>query len=123
MRCMGVMKIERELLKGAAPLAVLEILSWGSTYGYQLSETLAERSGNILTLGRGTLYPLLYNLEAKRLITSEVQVAENGRQRRYYSITSRGKKQLARRRRQWEHLQEGMNRVLGVSLVHRLHEL
>ncbi len=114
------MKIERELLKGAAPLAVLEILSSGSTYGYQLSETLAERSGNILTLGRGTLYPLLYNLEAKGLITSKVQVAENGRQRRYYSITSRGKKQLARRRQQWERLEEGMNRVLGISPVHRL---
>jgi DNA-binding PadR family transcriptional regulator len=117
------MKIERELLKGAAPLAVLEILSQGSTYGYQLGKTLAERSGNILTLGRGTLYPLLYNLEAKRLITSEVQVAENGRQRRYYSITSKGSRQLARHRKQWEQLAEGMNRVLGVSPVHRMQEV
>jgi PadR family transcriptional regulator PadR len=109
------MRFERELLKGVAPLAVLEILSRGSAYGYELSETLAKRSGNILTLGRGTLYPLLYNLEAKGVVESDVRVAESGRQRRYYTITNKGKKQLARHRQQWEKLQEGMNRVFGTS--------
>lgn len=109
------MRFERELLKGVAPLAVLESLSRGPAYGYELSETLAKRSGNILTLGRGTLYPLLYNLEAKGVVESEVRVAESGRQRRYYTITNKGKKQLARHRQQWEKLQEGMDRVFGTS--------
>lgn len=109
------MKFERELLKGVAPLAVLEMLSRGQMYGYELSEALANRSGNILTLGRGTLYPLLYNLEAKRLISSRVQISESGRKRRYYSITSKGRKQLARHRRQWDKLQEGMNHVFGTG--------
>lgn len=109
----SAMKFERELLKGAAPLAVLQVLSRGRMYGYELSEALAKRSGDILTLGRGTLYPLLYNLEAKGLIRSAVQLSENGRQRRYYSITTKGKKQLANHRRQWEKLQEGMSRVFG----------
>ena len=52
------MKFERELLKGVAPTVVLEILSRGQLYGYELSEAIAQRSDNILTLGRGTLYPL-----------------------------------------------------------------
>jgi len=109
------MRFERELLKGVAPLAVLEILSRGPAYGYQLSETLARRSGNILTLGRGTLYPLLYNLEAKELVESAVQLSESGRKRRYYTITAKGRKRLARHRQQWQKLQEGMNRVFGAS--------
>ncbi len=73
------MRFERELLKGAAPLAVMGILSGEALYGYQLGEVLARRSGDILTLGRGSLYPLLYNLEAKELVTSAVREAENGR--------------------------------------------
>ena len=109
------MKFERELLKGVAPLAVLQTLSKGAMYGYELSEVLARQSGDILTLGRGTLYPLLYNLEAKGLIESTTQLSDSGRERRYYTITSRGKKQLAKQRRQWEKLQEGMNRVFEVS--------
>lgn len=53
------MKFERELLKGVAPMAVLELLAREPMYGYQLTEQLELRSGEILTMGRGTLYPLL----------------------------------------------------------------
>ena len=62
------MKFESQLLKGIAPVVVLEILSRGQMYGYELSQAIEQRSGEILTLGKGTLYPLLYNLEAKKLI-------------------------------------------------------
>ena len=70
------MKFERELLKGVAPTVVLEILSRGQMYGYQLSEAVSQRSGEVLSLGRGTLYPLLYNLEAKGLVSAEWQESE-----------------------------------------------
>jgi PadR family transcriptional regulator PadR len=89
------MKFERELLKGVAPVVVLEILSRGKMYGYELSEALEQRSEGILTLGRGTLYPLLYNLEAKGLVAAEWEDSESKRKRRYYSITSTGKGELA----------------------------
>ncbi|MHC5101337.1 MAG: PadR family transcriptional regulator [Planctomycetota bacterium] len=85
------MKFERELLKGVAPVVVLEILSRGKMYGYELSEALEQRSEGILSLGRGTLYPLLYNLEAKGLVAAEWDENESKRKRRYYSITSKGK--------------------------------
>ncbi|MFZ9011789.1 MAG: PadR family transcriptional regulator, partial [Anaerohalosphaeraceae bacterium] len=80
------MKFERELLKGVAPVVVLQILSRGKMYGYELSEALEQRSEGILTLGRGTLYPLLYNLEAKGLVAAEWDENESKRKRRYYSI-------------------------------------
>jgi hypothetical protein len=66
-----LMKFESQLLKGVAPVVVLEILSRGQMYGYELSRSIEERSGDILSLGKGTLYPLLYNLEAKKLVEAK----------------------------------------------------
>ena len=108
------MKFERELLKGVAPVVVLEILSRGRMYGYELSEAIEARSGDILTLGKGTLYPLLYNLEAKSLVSAKWSNTKKNRPRRYYTITSRGKKQLAGQKEQWAHFQQGVNLVFGL---------
>jgi len=107
------MKFERELLKGVAPMVVLEILARGAMYGYELTEAIDQRSGKILTLGKGTLYPLLYNLEAKGLVKGDWQQAPNGRRRRYYSITGKGKKHLASQKQQWAQLQQAVNAVFG----------
>jgi PadR family transcriptional regulator PadR len=111
------MKFETQLLKGIAPTIVLEILSRGQMYGYELSQTIEKRSGDILTLGKGTLYPLLYNLEAKKLIKGRWETAESGRKRRYYSITSKGKTQLAMQKEQLRELQAGLNVVFGGAIV------
>ena len=113
------MKFERELLKGVAPVVVLEILCRGEMYGYELSEAISQRSGEILTLGKGTLYPLLYNLEAKGLVVAENRIAENGRKRRYYSITSKGKSQLTSQKEQWQELQKGVEMVFGFGVERR----
>ena len=109
------MKFERELLKGVAPVVVLEILARGKMYGYELSEALEQRSEGILTLGRGTLYPLLYNLEAKGLVAAEWDENESKRKRRYYSITSQGKSELAAKKEQWASPQQGVNLVFGLG--------
>jgi PadR family transcriptional regulator, regulatory protein PadR len=107
------MKFERELLKGIAPVVVLEILSRGEMYGYELSEAVEQRSGKVLTLGKGTLYPLLYNLEAKGLVVAQWQDGDTGRKRRYYSITSKGREELAGQKQQLGELFEGLRLVFG----------
>ncbi|MFC1677530.1 PadR family transcriptional regulator [Planctomycetota bacterium] len=110
------MKFESQLLKGIAPAVVLEILSAGQMYGYELSHAIEQRSGEVLTLGKGTLYPLLYNLEAKKLVKGTWQQADNGRKRRYYSITSKGKGELAKQKEQLKELHTGLNMVFGGAL-------
>jgi PadR family transcriptional regulator PadR len=107
------MKFESQLLKGIAPAIVLEILSAGQMYGYELSQAIEKRSGEILTLGKGTLYPLLYNLEAKKLIKGKWENAESGRKRRYYSITSKGKSQLAAQKQQLQEMTTGLKLLFG----------
>jgi len=110
------MKFESQLLKGIAPAVVLEILSRGQMYGYELSEAIEQRSNNILSLGKGTLYPLLYNLEAKNLVKGKWEDTDSGRKRRYYSITSKGKLQLARQKQELKELHAGLNLVFGGAL-------
>ncbi len=107
------MKFESQLLKGIAPVVVLEILSRGQMYGYELSEAIEQRSGDVLTLGKGTLYPLLYNLEAAKLVKGKWEEMPSGRKRRYYSITSKGKEHLAKQKQQLQELTAGLDLVFG----------
>ncbi|MHC4531788.1 MAG: PadR family transcriptional regulator [Planctomycetota bacterium] len=111
------MKFESQLLKGIVPAVVLEILSRGQMYGYELSQSIEQRSGNILTLGKGTLYPLLYNLEARKLVKGKWETADSGRKRRYYSITSKGKGQLAKQKAELKELTTGLNLIFGGAIV------
>ena len=110
------MRFESQLLKGIAPVVVLEVLSRGQMYGYELSRAIEQRSEKILTLGKGTLYPLLYNLEAKKLVRGKWQTSDSGRKRRYYSITSKGKDELATQKAQLKELTTGLNLVFGGAI-------
>ena len=111
------MKFESQLLKGVAPVVVLEILTRGPMYGYELSQAIEQRSSQILTLGKGTLYPLLYNLEAKKLVAGKWEENQSSRKRRYYSITSKGKGELAKQKAQLKELTTGLNLIFGGALV------
>jgi PadR family transcriptional regulator, regulatory protein PadR len=110
------MKFESQLLKGIAPVVVLEILSRGPMYGYELSQAVERRSAEVLTLGKGTLYPLLYNLEAKKLIEGKWETSDSGRKRRYYALTGKGEQQLARQKAELIELTKGLDTVLGGAL-------
>lgn len=107
-------RIERELTRGAGPLAVLHLLARRPMYGYELAQALKRESEGVLALGHSTLYPMLYNLEAKGLVEARERAAESGRVRRYYHLTRMGERALASRRAQWRELSRGM-RALGLS--------
>ncbi len=107
------MKLERELMRGAGPTAVMQLLSGGEKYGYELVEALSTQSNGVLAMGQSTLYPLLYNLEAKGLVTSRVD--ETGpRPRRFYRLTAKGEKRLETDTRQWHALVDAL-KSLGVA--------
>ena len=111
------MKFESQLLRGIAPTVVLEILSRGQMYGYELRKAIEQRSNSILVLGKGTLYPLLYNLEAKKLIKGKWEINDSSRPKRYYSITSKGKAQLAKQKEQLNELRTGLDYIFGSAVV------
>jgi PadR family transcriptional regulator PadR len=108
------MKLETELMRGAGPLAILRLLEGGERYGYELVDLLERRTDGILAMGQSTLYPLLYNLEAKGLVAARTEVADNGRPRKYYHLTDKGKRRLARDRKQWQAMSIAMGK-LGIA--------
>lgn len=112
------MKIESDLMRGAGPVAVLKLLERQPMYGYELVDALDRATEGVLAVGQSTLYPLLYNLEAKGLIEGFWRQADDtGKERKYYRLTSRGRKRLAEHARQWERLTAAMASLGIVSLV------
>jgi PadR family transcriptional regulator PadR len=107
------MRIERELMRGAGPVAVLKQLERREMYGYELIDALSKRSDGVLALGQSTLYPLLYNLEAQGLIESTERTTPAGRERRYYRLTRAGHTQLAQQAKQWAAISLAMQ-ALGI---------
>ncbi len=106
------MRAERELMRGAGPVAVLKLLERGEMYGYELVDALSARTEGVLAMGQSTLYPMLYNLEAKQLIRSRWRDG-NGRRRRYYALTEKGRRRLADDTDRWQALARAMA-LLGV---------
>ena len=109
------MRIERELMRGVGPVAVLKMLAGGPKYGYELVGQLSKDTNGVLEMGQSTLYPLLYNLEAQGLIKPQRKEIESGRQRKYYKLTAKGKKRLSRDTQQWQAVAEAMIRLRIVS--------
>ena len=89
-----------ELRRGALVLAVLGQLR-REHYGYTLRKALADRG---LPVDEGTLYPLLRRLERGGLLASRWRESPSGPPRKYYSLTSAGRKQMDRKSIQWEAL-------------------
>ncbi len=108
-----IMKLDRELLKGTTETVVLAEIARQPLHGYQLVERLRTQSKGILALGEGTLYPLLYRLEANGLVRGQWEPGAGGRRKRVYSLTRKGHRCLADRSAQWAELVHGVALVLG----------
>lgn len=93
--------MDRELLKGSTPILLLSLLSEEPMYGYQIIETVRQRTEGTYTLKEGALYPALHKLEAAEFISSYWQTQPNGRDRRYYSILPAGVSFLEAKKREW----------------------
>ncbi|HZQ56280.1 MAG TPA: PadR family transcriptional regulator [Bryobacteraceae bacterium] len=106
------MEIDREFLKGSISLLLLNLLSRGAMYGYEIIQEASRRSANAFAFKEGTLYPALHQLEKKGLIQSEWRMGDNGRERKYYSLTAKGKKKAADYENQWRHLTGAIGAVL-----------
>ena len=84
---------KNSLYKGTLQNIILKLLSKEvKMYGYQITQRAKELTQGELEMTEGALYPLLHKLESDGIITSEVQKI-NGRDRKYYLLTEKGKKQ------------------------------
>ena len=96
------MEINKDLIAASSTPIVLAILAEADSYGYNIIKRVREVSGGRMEWTDGMLYPVLHRLERLGHIEARWEVAESGRRRKYYSITSQGRAQLAEERRQWQ---------------------
>ena len=101
-----------EVLKGHVDLLLLGVLADEPAHGYRIVELVRERSGGVLDLAEGTVYPALYRLERQGVVSSSWSTVD-GRRRRVYRLTRRGVKELAERRRAWEDFTGAVRAVLS----------
>ena len=93
--------LTKDLVAASSRPLVLSILADGESYGYEILQKVRELSGGHIEWSDGMLYPVLHRLEREKLIESEWKEAETGRDRKYYSLSTKGKKSLATEREQW----------------------
>jgi len=112
-------EINKDLIAASSTPIVLAILAEEDSYGYQILRRVRELSGGCLEWTDGMLYPVLHRLERLSHVEARWEVAESGRRRKYYAITSRGRAQLAEERRQWQAVDatlRGIWRALSVPV-------
>jgi PadR family transcriptional regulator PadR len=101
------------LLQGTLDLLILHALGRGPLHGYAIAQTIHLLSGEVLTVEEGSLYPALYRLELDGAISATWGLSENNRKAKYYEITRRGRKAVARQQQTWDRLSAAVHRVLA----------
>ena len=96
------MEINKDLVAASSTPIVLAILAEADSYGYAILQRVRELSEGRMEWTDGMLYPVLHRLERLGHVEARWEVAESGRRRKYYRITSQGLTQLAEERRQWQ---------------------
>jgi len=102
-----------DLLKGNVLTLILTLLGEQPMYGLQLAKEIARRSEGAFQFKEGLLYPSLHQLEKQGLVESEWHPSELGPDRKYYSLTPKGRKEAVRRRQLWSAFTKAMAQVLG----------
>ncbi|MFO1021388.1 MAG: PadR family transcriptional regulator [Planctomycetales bacterium] len=106
--------MDTQLLWGTIDMLILEVISQGPTYGYEITQTVAQRSQGQFELKEGSLYPALHRLERQKQLASFWQEVD-GRRRKYYKLTAAGQKALASKKQEWFSYAQGVKGILGDS--------
>ena len=105
--------MSKQVLQGTLDLMVLRTLeSMGPQHGFGLAKRILQVSEGTLDLNQGTLYPALLRLLQRGWIKSRWAVSDNNRKAKYYELTPRGRKQIAREAASWERTVSLMDRFL-----------
>lgn len=107
------MEFDKGLLGGSTGLLLLSLLEETDMYGYEIIKKLEEKSDHTFQFKEGTLYPILHKLENKGYVTSYMSKSSSGKERKYYRITTSGRKQLVKEKESWERFSASVNKVIG----------
>ena len=108
--------MDSRLLWGMVDMLILDVISRGPSYGYQIAQTVMSQSKGYFELKEGSLYPALHRVERQKLLASHWEETADSRRRKFYRLTPMGKQALEAKRDEWARFTEGVNGVLGQML-------
>ena len=109
----GEVNPRSEVLQGTLDSMILQTLHvLGPQHGFGLARRIEQVGEDVLRLNEGTVYTSLLRLQQQRWIASRWGVSENNRKAKFYSITRRGVKQLARETDDWQRIAGVIGRIL-----------
>lgn len=97
-------QVKADLLQGTLDMLILRAVSLGPLHGYGIIQRIRQMSEEMLSVEQGSLYPALYRIEQRGWLTSKWDVNETGRQAKFYSLTSAGRRQLKVEEESWDRL-------------------
>ncbi len=101
-----------DLVQGTLGLLILKTLSLEPKHGWAIAKRIQQISNEVLQVQQGSLYPALQRLEQQGWIRSKWGETETGRQARFYSLTTAGKAQLEKERKEWNRLSAAIDLVV-----------
>jgi len=93
-----------ELLQGTLDMLILQTLQWGPQHGYAISQSIRGRSGEVLQVETGSLYPALHRLEKQGWVSSQWKQTGSNQRAKFYRLTSAGKRQLISEQARWSRI-------------------
>ena len=112
---MSVTSDDAVLKKGTAELLVLAQLEGPARHGYEIAQQIAARAAGGVSFQAASLYPVLYRLERRGLISGRWIEKANQRRRRYYRLTPEGRRVLAERLKTWSAFTQAVRRAAGLG--------
>jgi transcriptional regulator len=101
-----------DLVQGTLDALILQTLALEPLHGLAVAQRLRARSGDVLNVSRGSLYPALHKLEQQGLLRADWRIADSGKRAKYYALTRLGRRQLAQEQREWERLSAAISLIL-----------
>src|SRR6202167_5342395 len=101
-----------ELLQGTLDMLVLQAILREPMHGYAIAQVIRNRSGELLTVETGSLYPALHRLERQKWVKSRWKLTESKQRAKFYQLTALGKKQLTADHRRWLQLVRAIGAVM-----------
>jgi transcriptional regulator len=101
-----------DLLQGTLDLLILKTLMREPLHGWGVAKRIQAVSGDVLSVGQGSLYPALHRLEQQGWIRAEWRDSELGRSAKFYTLTREGRKQLERELESWNRLSSAVCQVI-----------
>jgi PadR family transcriptional regulator PadR len=98
--------VSKAMIAASTKPLLLSILDGGESYGYQIIKRVRDLSGGRLDWSFGMLYAVLHRLENDGLVRAKWRQSEEGRLRKYYRLTEKGRKELRAEKDVWRSVNE-----------------